>query len=93
MGFIDFCLGIGWKVLCITAGWMIIKWILKDGKETIKDLLSTIKLGLKAGGVVLRKKMARYLRKEEERLAEDKTESTERKAIEGQVDKCEVRIV
>ena len=65
--FLVFMLNIAWKALGVICGWLLLKYILRNGTGTIKEILDTISLGVKAMCCAIRKKLADHLRKEVEK--------------------------
>lgn len=64
MGIIMWFLNLGWKILGIIAGFMLLSYILGQGVDGIRDVLATIGLAIRAMGHAIRKKLISYLRKE-----------------------------
>lgn len=64
MGIIMWFLNLGWKILGVIAGFMLLSYILGQGVDGIRDVLSTIGLALRAMGHAIRKRLIHYLRKE-----------------------------
>ena len=59
-----FFLNLAWKVLALAAGWILFKYVLRNGKGAFKDLLETIGLMVRAGCTLLRKKLIQLLDRE-----------------------------
>ena len=57
-------LNLAWKVLALAAGWILFKYVLRNGKGAFKDLLETIGLMVRAGCTLLRKKLIQLLDRE-----------------------------
>jgi hypothetical protein len=87
MEFIFWTLNIAWKVLGLCIGWMLFRYILKNGSGTFRDILDTITIGIKAMGHAIRKKMLNYLKKESE--AEDQEEKKIREDYKTYRECCE----
>ena len=75
MDFILFMLRVAWKILAIVGGFMILKYVLRNGSQTMRDILDTISVAAKAVGHWIRKVCIGYLRKESE--AKEQPETTE----------------
>lgn len=75
-------LDVAWKILGLVIGWMLLKFVLTNGKETIRDLMETIHLGLQALGIKARLLLRQYLQKEKKEPEEEKTEDEKDKPIE-----------
>ena len=63
--FMIMLLNLSWKALCVVAGWLIIKYILRNGTGTVKEILDTIFIGIRAMARAIRMKLYNYLKKEE----------------------------
>ena len=59
-----FALNLSWKILVLCMGWMLFKYVLKNGSGTFKEFLETISLALRTFGHWIRKVCLNYLRKE-----------------------------
>lgn len=57
-------LNLAWKVLALAAGWILFKYVLRNGKGAFKELLETIGLMMRAGCTLLRKKLIQLLDRE-----------------------------
>ena len=66
-----FALNLAWKILVLCMGWMLFRYVLKNGRGTFKELLDTISIGLRTTGHWIRKKCLNYLRKEESEASMD----------------------
>lgn len=64
MDVILFALNLAWKILAICLGWMLFKYVLKNGSGTFKEILDTISVALRTFGHWIRKICLNYLRKE-----------------------------
>lgn len=62
-----FMLNLGWKILGIACGWILLRYILRNGKGTFKDVLETLGSAIKTGCYFIRKKLAEKLLKEKEK--------------------------
>lgn len=76
MEFIAFMWNIAWKVVLIGLGFWVFKWVLGDGKTTVKAYLSLACLGLQAGCLVLKNKLLEKLKKEKKALPEGEEDPT-----------------
>lgn len=74
--FMSFMLNIAWKALGVICGWMLLKYILKNGTGTLKEIFDTITIGLRAMGHAIRKKLLVYLKKEAEEEGKTHVEAT-----------------
>lgn len=72
-------LDVAWKILGLILGWMILKFILTNGKETIKDILETLHLGMQALSIKARMLLREYLKRkpEDKKKDQDKDEPIE----------------
>lgn len=78
-------LDVAWKILGLVFGWMLLKFVLKNGRETIRDLMETTHLGLQALGIKARLLLRQYLSKEKtekKKESEDETQEDKDKPIE-----------
>lgn len=57
-------LSVAWKVLTFVCGWMLIKYIVRHGKGTFRDILDTVHMGIQALCAFGRRKLLEKLRKE-----------------------------
>ena len=76
MDFILWCLNLAWKILAICMGFMLLKYVLRNGSDTFREILDTIAALMKTLGHAIRKACLNYLRKEE-RAAETKTDESD----------------
>ena len=74
-------LNLAWKVLALAAGWILFKYVLRNGKGAFKELLETIGLMMRAGCTLLRKKLIQLLDRE---TAKDEN-SDDQVKVEGTV--------
>ena len=74
--FMVFALNLSWKILGLVFGWMLFKYLLKNGSGTFREILDTITIGLRAMGHAIRKKLLTYLRKEAEQEKEPEVKVT-----------------
>ena len=65
--FVSFMLNVGWKTLGIVFGWLLLKYIIRNGTGTIREVLDTIGIGIKAACLAIRKKIREKLLKEEDK--------------------------
>lgn len=56
-GILNWVFGIAWKTAIIMFVWICVKHVLRNGGTTLKEILSTISLALKAGCMTLRCKL------------------------------------
>lgn len=63
-----FMLNVAWKLLGIACGWMLFRYLLRNGKGTFKELLETCGSAIKTGCYFIRKKLAEKLIREKETL-------------------------
>lgn len=61
---IMFAINIAWKLLAVAAAWMVFKYIMRDGKDTVADLLETIGMAIHAGSLTLKRKLWAKIKKE-----------------------------
>lgn len=57
-------LNMAWKILALAFGWMLFKYVLKNGKGAFHELLETTGLIVRAGCKLLRKKLIQLLDRE-----------------------------
>lgn len=62
--FLGFMLSIAWKILAVCCGFMLFRYVIRDGKDTFRDLLTTTGLGIQAGCLFLRRKLAAKIKGE-----------------------------
>ena len=65
MDVILFMLNLAWKVLALCLGWMLFKYVIKNGSGTFRELLDTITIMLRTFGHWIRKTCLNYLKREE----------------------------
>ena len=53
-----------WKVLGLAGAWMLFKYIVRDGKDTIADILETLSMGLQAICLKAKRKLWEVIKKE-----------------------------
>lgn len=75
-----FFLNLAWKVLALAAGWILFKYVLKNGKGAFKELLETIGLMVRAGCKLLKRKLIQMLDRET-----SKEDSDDQVKVEGTV--------
>ena len=71
MGFIEFMLNFAWRLLAIGFGFMLFRYILKNGSGTFREILDVIFIGGKAALIAIRKKLVEWLKKQEKEEVED----------------------
>lgn len=59
-------LNISWKVFGIMLGWMLIKHLMKEGTGTVKELLETTGVAIRAGCMLAKKRLWAKIREEKE---------------------------
>lgn len=64
MDFVLWMAGLALRICLVVAGFWVFKAILKDGPETLKEVLKTLDVLLRTGCLKLRQKIAENLRKE-----------------------------
>lgn len=62
---LSWILGIAWRTALLCAGFICIKQIVRNGGGTLKEILETLGLGIRAGCIELRRKLVEHLKKEE----------------------------
>ena len=82
MDFMLWCLNIAWKVLIVCMGWMLFRYIVRNGKGTFSEVLDTIGIALKTFGHAIRKWCLNYLKKEESATQPNKDAPDVHKAYE-----------
>lgn len=73
--FMEFVMSVGWKVLLLAVSWKVFRCIRKYGSGTVQDILETMVLGIKAGCLSMRKRIAIKLLKQ--RREEEEPQKTE----------------
>lgn len=53
-----------WKVLGLAGAWMLFKYIVRDGKDTLEDLFETMTMGLRALCLKVKRKLWEVIKKE-----------------------------
>lgn len=81
--FLGTMLSMSWKVFGIMAGWMLIKHLMREGTGTLKELLETIGVAIRAGCLMTKK--ALWAKIKEEREAEKVEPNGEHVHAEGTV--------
>lgn len=79
---LGFALNMAWKILAIVGGWMLFKYVLKNGSGTMRDILDTISVAFKALGHAIRKWCIGYLKRE----ASGDEQSTEKVKVDATVE-------
>lgn len=77
-------INMAWKVLGLVGAWMLFKYLLRDGKETIQDLFETASMALQAGLMTIKRKLWNRIKKEARGTEEDKDDK-QPMAAEGTV--------
>lgn len=88
-GILNWLLGIAWKTAVIVFGWICVKHVLRNGGTTLKEILSTISLALKAGCMTLRCKLLESMQR---RVAEKERVEGEQQPDEEPSDDGECRV-
>lgn len=70
-------LNLAWKVLVVCMGWMLFRYVVKNGKGTFGELLDTISAVLRTMGHAIRKMCLNYLKKEESEVKEETKETNQ----------------
>lgn len=65
VGILSWVLGIAWRTALICIGWICIKQIIRNGGGTLREVLETTGLAIRAGCIELRKKLVEKLKREE----------------------------
>jgi hypothetical protein len=73
-GILNWLLGIAWKTAVIVFGWICVKYVLRNGGSTLKEILNTTSLAIKAGCLTLRYKLLNVMQR---RVAEKEKEHVE----------------
>lgn len=84
MEILTWILGIAWKTALLCVGWICIKQIIRNGGGTLREVLETLGLAIRAGCLTMRAKLVDKLRKENEDVIEENPDVPELKA-EGTV--------
>lgn len=64
MDFMLFMLNVAWKTLMVVIGWMVFRYVLKNGSGTVREILEALSAMLKAFGHWVKKMCLGYLNKE-----------------------------
>lgn len=64
--FLGTMLSMSWKVFGIMAGWMLIKHLMREGTGTLKELLETLGIAIRAGCLMLKKALWAKIKEERE---------------------------
>lgn len=59
-------LSMSWKVFGIMAGWLIIRSLMQNGAGTLKELLETAGIAIRAGCLMAKKRLWAKIREEKE---------------------------
>ena len=65
VGILSWVLGIAWRTALLCVGWICIKQIIRNGGGTLREVLETTGLAIRAGCIELRKKLVEKLKREE----------------------------
>lgn len=71
MQFVWFMVNIAWKILLVGFGFWVFRWILGDGKETLKMIFQTIVTSLQTGCILLKMKLSQKKEKSPELIIGD----------------------
>ena len=95
MQFVLWMANLAWKLLLISFGIWLFKWILKDGKTVIRTMVKTLALGIKAGCKLLQIKLEEKTKKNEPENSEDSDVPVLEPVEKGEpeLNKVEARIV
>lgn len=66
VGILSWILGIAWRTALICVGWICVRHIIRNGGGTLREVLETTGLAIRAGCIELRKKLVDHLKKEED---------------------------
>ena len=66
-----FALNLAWKILALCMGWMLFKYVVRNGSGTFKELLDTVSVALRTFGHWIRKTCLNYLKKESAEAGEE----------------------
>ena len=79
-------LGVAWRLAIIGIGFTVLKSVIRNGKGTLRELLETASLAIRAGCLAARKKLVNKLQKaEEEEETEEIGEIAREIRVEGTV--------
>ena len=84
VGILSWILGIAWRTALICVGFMLVKHIIRNGGGTLREILETTSLAIRAGCLTLRAKLVDKLMKREEVIEENPGEPGEVR-VEGTV--------
>lgn len=73
-GILNWLLSIAWKTAVIMIGWICVKYVLRNGGSTLREVLNTTGLAIKAGCLTLRYKLLDVMQR---RVAEKEKERVE----------------
>lgn len=59
-------LGVGWKIAILMVGWYTLKYFVRNGTGTLKDLLETAGLAIRCACLNARKRLVARLKEEKE---------------------------
>ena len=76
-------INMAWKVLGLVGAWMLFKYLLRDGKDTLRDLFETGSMALQAGLMTIKRKLWNRIKKEARGTEEEDNEKP--MAAEGTV--------
>lgn len=76
-------INMAWKVLGLVGAWMLFKYLLRDGKDTLRDLFETGSMALQALMVTIKRKLWNRIKKEARETEEEDNEKP--MAAEGTV--------
>lgn len=87
VGILSWILGIAWRTALICVGWILVKQIVRNGGGTLREVLETTSLAIRAGCLTLRSKLVSRLQQnaaEQEDVIKENPDVPELKA-EGTV--------
>lgn len=62
--FMMFMLDISWKILGVVFGFILLKYVIKNGTGAFRDIIETIGIGVRAMSTAIKRKLLNYLKKE-----------------------------
>lgn len=68
---------LAWRILLLYIGWIVFRFIMKNGRGTIKEILETIGIVIKTAALKLRMKVAECARKKEPEEEPDRETETD----------------
>lgn len=68
---LSWILSIAWRTALLCVAWICIKHVIKNGGGTLKEILETTGLAIRAGCIELRKKLVEKLKGKDEEVIEN----------------------